>query len=191
MLNDPLSPRFPFPDKFHVPIKLAAINPRPQHSLRQIVGLHAIALTGSSAAVAEHRGSTAGFAQKSTHGPNGATYRHARSKGRQTVLVVAMVARGATGADPLQRIIGPGPDDAAAAKQAGWPNAVVATRAVTINAPRHQVYDYFRSFSNLPKFMVNIDSVIERDATHSHWTVMVPAESRSNGTRWLATCPVN
>ncbi len=48
------------------------------------------------------------------------------------------------------------------------------SRAVTIDRPRQEVYDYFRTFANLPTFMVNIDSVVETDDRHSHWTVIGP-----------------
>ena len=83
----------------------------------------------------------------------------------------ALIARSATGAAPLQRMFGPDPDSQAAAKAENWGSAAVFSRAVTINAPRQQVYDRFRDFSKLPTFMVNLDSVTETDATHSRWTV--------------------
>lgn len=90
----------------------------------------------------------------------------------------ALVARGATGAAPLKRLVGPSPDDEAAMARTGWSSAAVVGRAVTINHPRHAVYDYFRRFANLPTFMENIAEVTESDATHSHWTVRGPAGSK-------------
>lgn len=87
----------------------------------------------------------------------------------------ALVARGATGAAPIQRLVGPGPDDKEAARERGWSSAAVLSRAVTINKPRHEVYAYFRDFAKLPTFMENIAEVTETDATHSHWTVKGPA----------------
>lgn len=89
-------------------------------------------------------------------------------------LGAALVARGATGAAPIKRLVGPGPDDKAAAAERGWSSAAVLSRAVTINQPRREVYDYFRKFANLPTFMENIAEVTETDATHSHWTVVGP-----------------
>ncbi len=86
----------------------------------------------------------------------------------------ALVARGATGAAPIRRLVGPGPDDEAAMAKTGWSTAAVLSRAVTINKPRQEVYDYFRNFANLPTFMENIAEVTETDATHSHWTVIGP-----------------
>ena len=90
----------------------------------------------------------------------------------------ALVARGATGAAPIARLVGPGPDDKAAAARTGWSSAAVLSRAVTINKPRREVYDYFRNFANLPTFMENIAEVTESDATHSHWTVYGPAGTK-------------
>jgi len=94
------------------------------------------------------------------------------------ILGGALVARSATGAAPVRRVFGPGPDEAKAVKQTGWKAAAVVSRAVTINAPRQQVYDYFRDFAKLPSFMVNIDKVVETDPTHSHWSVTGPGGSK-------------
>ncbi len=91
------------------------------------------------------------------------------------VVSAALVVRGTTGAAPIKRLVGLGPDDVAAAKERGWSSAAVVSRAVSINRPRREVYDYFRKFSNLPTFMENIAEVTESDATHSHWTVKGPA----------------
>ena len=55
------------------------------------------------------------------------------------------------------------------------PGVHTATRAVTIGKPREEVYAFFRRFSNLPRFMTNVDRIEERDATHSHWVVKAPA----------------
>ena len=110
-------------------------------------------------------GAIVGYVAVKRGGPAGAVL---------AALSSVLVVRGTTGAAPLRRVFGPGPDDAAAAKKEGWSSAAVASRAVTINAPRREVYDYFRRFSNLPKFMVNLDSVVETSPTHSRWTVVAP-----------------
>lgn len=87
----------------------------------------------------------------------------------------ALVARGTSGVAPIQRLVGAGPDDKAAATERGWKYAAVLSRAVSINRPRHEVYAYFRDFAKLPTFMENIAEVVETDTTHSHWTVKGPA----------------
>jgi len=115
----------------------------------------------------------------------------AQRKGPTAVVLgtlgAALVARGATGAAPVQRLVGPGPDDKAAAKQQGWSSAAVLSRAVAINKPRREVYDYFRKFSNLPTFMENIAEIVETDATHSRWTVKGPAGTTTSWDAVLTT----
>lgn len=78
---------------------------------------------------------------------------------------LALLARGATGAAPLRRYAGEGPDERAFAKKAGWRTAAVASRSVTIGASRREVYDRFRNFAGLPAFMVNVISVRENHGT--------------------------
>jgi uncharacterized membrane protein len=46
--------------------------------------------------------------------------------------------------------------------------------AVTINAPAEQLYAFWRDFTNLPKFMENIESVTCANERHSHWVVTAP-----------------
>lgn len=85
-----------------------------------------------------------------------------------------LLARGATGFGPIMRFAGPGPDDRAAAKAAGWTTASVKSRSVTINAPRDDIYRFFRDFANLPRFMENVRAVEVHDAHRSHWRVAAP-----------------
>ena len=47
-------------------------------------------------------------------------------------------------------------------------------RAVMINRPRHELYDYWRDFSNLPSFMENVKSVEVLSPTRSQWTIAGP-----------------
>lgn len=61
------------------------------------------------------------------------------------------------------------------------PHAAVASgkgvkveRAITISRPVSEVYAFWRHFENLSRFMNHVNSVMERDATHSHWTVRTP-----------------
>jgi uncharacterized membrane protein len=48
-------------------------------------------------------------------------------------------------------------------------------RTVTISRPRHELYAFWRDFSNLPQIMENIESVTELDERRSHWVVRAPA----------------
>jgi uncharacterized membrane protein len=68
-----------------------------------------------------------------------------------------------------------------AAAEAGLPHAEnedqLVARSVSINRPRHELYDVWRDFRNLPLFMENIESVALIDATRSHWRVRGPGDS--------------
>jgi uncharacterized membrane protein len=54
---------------------------------------------------------------------------------------------------------------------------VLVGRSVTINRSRHELYDFWRDFRNLPLFMENIESVVMIDPLRSHWKVKGPADS--------------
>ena len=55
------------------------------------------------------------------------------------------------------------------------PGVHTATKAVTIGKPREEVYAFFRRFSNLPRFMTNVERIDELDDRRSHWVVRGPA----------------
>ena len=67
------------------------------------------------------------------------------------------------------------PRDALKSKSDRGVDGEVAVRAVTIGRSRDEVYGFFRRFSNLGRFMENIERVDELDATRSHWVVKAPA----------------
>lgn len=48
-------------------------------------------------------------------------------------------------------------------------------RTVTINQPREKLYAFWRDFSNLPKFMENVEKVEVVDDKTSRWTIKAPA----------------
>jgi uncharacterized membrane protein len=48
-------------------------------------------------------------------------------------------------------------------------------RAVMINRPRQELYDYWRDFRNLPTFMENVKAVDLLTDTRSQWTIDGPA----------------
>ncbi|HEX8482896.1 MAG TPA: SRPBCC family protein [Allosphingosinicella sp.] len=47
--------------------------------------------------------------------------------------------------------------------------------SVIINRPPHQIYDFWRDFTNLPQFMDNIESVTRISEVRSHWKIKAPA----------------
>jgi len=50
----------------------------------------------------------------------------------------------------------------------------LTARAVTINRPPHELYAYWRDFTNLASFMDNVERVDVLDSQRSHWVVKAP-----------------
>lgn len=48
-------------------------------------------------------------------------------------------------------------------------------KSVTINATPERIYTFWRNFSNLPRFMNNLESVESHDNTRSRWVAKGPA----------------
>jgi uncharacterized membrane protein len=49
------------------------------------------------------------------------------------------------------------------------------SRSVTINRPRHEVYDCWRDLDNLPRVIPELESVALQGGGRSHWVVKAPA----------------
>ncbi|MFM8319380.1 MAG: SRPBCC family protein [Chloroflexota bacterium] len=47
-------------------------------------------------------------------------------------------------------------------------------RTLTVNQPREDVYNFWRNFENLPRFMKHLEDVQVIDKNHSHWTARAP-----------------
>lgn len=62
------------------------------------------------------------------------------------------------------------------ASEMGWSGASLIGKTVTINAPRAEVYQFWRDLSHLPLFMENIERVDVLDDKRSHWVVKGPGE---------------
>ncbi|HYD46652.1 MAG TPA: SRPBCC family protein [Phenylobacterium sp.] len=62
-----------------------------------------------------------------------------------------------------------------AAEERDWSDAAVVGRTITVNAPREEVYAFWRDFRNFPSFMENIESVTPGDGQRSHWVLKAPA----------------
>ena len=54
-------------------------------------------------------------------------------------------------------------------------HGALSIRTVTINRLSSELYDFWRDFSNLPRFMENIERVDVIDDRRSHWVVAAPA----------------
>lgn len=96
----------------------------------------------------------------------------------------ALLARGVAGQDPVKRALSPTEFEARYARRQGWATAATAGYAVTIIRPRMEVYEFFRAFSNLPRFMENVTDIEEIDHERSRWTVKAPGGAEVT---WIST----
>ena len=78
--------------------------------------------------------------------------------------------------DPERTLFGDGPLSAARGGPSGdWDESRLVSRAITINRPRRELYDFWRDFKNLQLFLENVRSVTEIDGTRSRWIIEAPA----------------
>lgn len=54
------------------------------------------------------------------------------------------------------------------------PNGLRVKKSVTVNRSREEVYEYWRSLENLPRFMTHVRSVQRHGDGRSHWVVSGP-----------------
>jgi uncharacterized membrane protein len=52
---------------------------------------------------------------------------------------------------------------------------IKVVKTVTIGRSPMELYNYWRNFENLPRFMSHLESVEIKDSTHSHWKAKAPA----------------
>lgn len=76
-----------------------------------------------------------------------------------------MLYRGATGVCPIYKQLGKDTTD---------PQAINITEDIVVNAPRENVYAFWRELSNLPKFMKHLKSVEEINEEISLWSANTP-----------------
>jgi uncharacterized membrane protein len=94
----------------------------------------------------------------------------ARERSWRTLGIAAasapLIYRGATGHWPVPEAVSQRASDAVA--------PVPIETAVTIGLPAEELYRFWRQLENLPRFMKNIDSVIQIDDRRSHWVGKSP-----------------
>ncbi|ODN68487.1 SRPBCC family protein [Methylobrevis pamukkalensis] len=56
-----------------------------------------------------------------------------------------------------------------------WRESVVVGRTVTVQRPRREVYDAWRDFAGLPRFLENVEKIDVLDPQRARWTVAAPA----------------
>jgi uncharacterized membrane protein len=87
----------------------------------------------------------------------------------------ALIVRGATGHCPVYAATGLNTADTGTRAALGGARGVHVEQAVTINRRPEELYRFWRSFQNLPRFMNYLVSVHEIDERRSHWTAKAPA----------------
>ena len=56
----------------------------------------------------------------------------------------------------------------------GANHGIQFTRSIAVNQPREKIYQFWRNFTNLPRFMSHLKSVEMTGERTSHWTVKAP-----------------
>jgi uncharacterized membrane protein len=85
-----------------------------------------------------------------------------RTLGAVALAGAPLVYRGATGHWPVPQSVSQKASDALAA-------APPIETAVTINKPREELYAFWRRLENLPRFMKNLEQVVDLGNGRSHW----------------------
>jgi uncharacterized membrane protein len=89
----------------------------------------------------------------------------------------ALIYRGATGYCPVYAATGVSTANGEldTKRALGGARGVNVEQAVTINRSPDELYRFWRSFENLPKFMSHLVSVQTLDQRRSHWVARAPA----------------
>jgi uncharacterized membrane protein len=88
-----------------------------------------------------------------------------------------MVYRGLTGHCPVYQLVGLDTAQAAVGRNVSVPyeQGIRVEESISIGRPRLEVYDFWRNFENLPRFMQHLERVTVLDAERSHWVAKAPA----------------
>lgn len=87
-----------------------------------------------------------------------------------------LVYRGATGHCGTYELLGR--NTAATGDGRALATPIEFQRSITIDRPIEDLYRLWRDFSNLPKFMKNLESVEVLDGNRSHWVAKGPGDRR-------------
>lgn len=75
-----------------------------------------------------------------------------------------LLFRGITGVCPVYKSLGISKS----------PSNIHITHTITVNKPKQEVYNFWRSLENLPLFMKHLASVVEKDVKNSYWVAKIP-----------------
>ncbi len=96
------------------------------------------------------------------------------------LLGASLIYRGATGHCSAYSALGintAGEEGHPAAPQEYFSRGIHVEEAVTVNRTPWDLYQFWRNFENLPKFMKYLESVKVLDGNRSHWVAKAPAGS--------------
>ena len=100
-------------------------------------------------------------------------------RGRQNRLAsstgVSLVARGVTGYCPINAAVGRGTDRSDTKVALGGSRGVHVYESIVINRPPAELFQFWRDFTNLPRFMEHLEDVKVLGPTRSVWTAKAPA----------------
>src|SRR5262245_52637556 len=103
-----------------------------------------------------------------------AATRRTRGRALAAAFGAGLLARGVSGYCPLTATVrGSWRDDTREAL--GGRRGVHVRESILVRAPRETVYDFWRSLSNLPRFMTHLERVDIISDTRSHWVTRGPA----------------
>jgi uncharacterized membrane protein len=89
-----------------------------------------------------------------------------------------MVQRGISGQCPVYRAFGVSSADNSARAGVRHGYGIRARASVTIDKPRDEVFQFWRDFKNLQRFLRHVESVERRGDKETHWVVRGPAERK-------------
>lgn len=84
--------------------------------------------------------------------------------------------RGATGQSLIYKLLGKNTavHNTDAAISVPHEQGIHVSQSITINRPVEEVYDFWRNFENLPRFMEYLESITVESPSQSHWRVKGP-----------------
>lgn len=86
-----------------------------------------------------------------------------------------LIARGATGHCPMYAVAGVNTADDDTRAALGGSRGVNVEEAFTINRPAEELFEIWRRFEELPRFMRHLTSVRRIDDRRTHWVAKAPA----------------
>lgn len=101
-------------------------------------------------------------------------------------LGAALIRRGVTGHCEGYHALGMRSNPKAAEPVDYFQAGVHVEQAFTINKPRAELYQFWRNFENLPRFMSHLESVKVLDGNKSHWVAKAPKFYGGGQVEWDA-----